>query len=157
MPGIVNDALTRLIREGAPFSSRQLCKLTGVSRQAAHKHLKLLVAEGRLTTSGKARAVRYAPAGAAPLRTRVEVASAGSRYRLSARLLMLDVPPGEVVVDFTGVDDLGDEFLEELFLVWAPAHPEVTLKVAHLPSKLARTFFGFARRTTVTAPVARAG
>lgn len=154
MPGIVNDALTRLIREGAPFSSRQVSALTGASRQAVHKHLKLLVADGRLTTSGRARAARYTPTSVAPLRTKVEVASAGSRYRLSARLLMLDAPAGEVLVDFTGVAELGDEFLEELFLVWAPAHPETTLKVAHLPSKLARTFFEFARRAAVPATVA---
>ncbi|MBL8921132.1 MAG: DUF4325 domain-containing protein [Myxococcaceae bacterium] len=147
MPGIVNAALTRLLNEGAPFSSRQVSALTGASRQAVHKHLKLLVAAGRLSASGRARAARYTPVAVSPLRTKVEVASAGSRYRLSARLLLLDVPPGEVVVDFTGVDDLGDEFLEELFLVWAPAHPEVTLKVAHLPSKLARRFFEFARGT----------
>lgn len=151
MPGIVNDALARLIREGAPFSSRQVSAATGASRQAVHKHLKQLLAAGRLTVRGRARAARYTPVAVAPLRTKVEVASAGSRYRLSARLLMLDVPPGEVTVDFTGVAELGDEFLEELFLVWAPAHPEVTLKVAHLPSKLSRTFFEFARRSAGSA------
>lgn len=145
MAELVRGALERLMNGGAPFGSRELSGLAGVSRQAVHKHLKALVAEGRLVTSGRARAVRYTPV--VPLRQRVEVAAAGSRYRLSARLLMLDVVAGEVTVDFTGVTELGDEFLEELFLVWAPAHPAVTLRVAHLPSGLAQRFFAFARRT----------
>ncbi|MBE2249873.1 MAG: HTH domain-containing protein [Myxococcus sp.] len=150
MSGIVNQTLAQLLEAGAPFGSRQLAALTGVSRQAVHKHLRALVAQGRLVASGRARAVRYTPV--TPLRQRVEVASAGSRYRLSARLLMLEVQAGEVTVDFTGVTELGDEFLEELFLVWAPAHPAVTLKVAHLPSKLALAFFAFARRSTLRDP-----
>jgi DNA-binding IclR family transcriptional regulator len=81
--------LARLITAGAPFSSAELADLAGVSRQAVHKHLKPLVEAGRLRSSGKARAARYTPV--VPLRQRVEVASAGSKYRLSARLLMLDV------------------------------------------------------------------
>lgn len=152
MSGIVNQTLVKLMGAGAPFGSRDVSALTGVSRQAVHKHLKQLVAEGKLVASGRARAVRYSPV--VPLRQRVEVASAGSRYRLSARLLMLEVQPGEVTLDFTGVAELGDEFLEELFLVWAPAHPLVTLKVAHLPSSLARVFFDFAKGRQ---PLARSG
>lgn len=154
MSGIVNGALAKLLESGAPFSSRELASLAGVSRQAVHKHLRTLVAQGRLATSGRARAVRYTPV--VPLRQRVEVASAGSRYRLSARLLMLDVQAGEVTVDFKGVTELGDEFLDELFLVWAPVHPAVTLKVAHLPSKLALSFFAFARRASATPARAQA-
>jgi hypothetical protein len=144
MAEIVNDVLERLIDAGAPFSSRQLAQAAGVTRQAVHKYLKQRVAEGVLAASGRARAVRYTKV--APLRQRVEVATAGSSFRLSARLLMLDVRPGEVTLDFTGVTELGEEFLEELFLVWAPAHPRVRLQVAHLPSKFAGPFFAFAKR-----------
>lgn len=143
MPRIVNASLAQLMESGAPFSSRDVRAKAGVSRQAVHKHLKVLVARGELKATGKARAVRYTKV--VPMAQRVEVASAGSRYRLSARLLMLDVGPGEVTLDFTGVAELGDEFLDELFLVWAPAHPRTTLKVAHLPSSLAKPFFEFAR------------
>lgn len=146
MAGIVNESLARLISSGTTFSSKDVRALTGVSRQAVHKHLSLLVERGELATSGKARAARYTPV--APMHQRVEVASAGSRFRLSARLLMLDAKPGEVTLDFTGVAELGDEFLDELFNVWAPNHPKTTLKVAHLPSSLAKTFFDFAKRRT---------
>lgn len=144
MAGIVNESLEKLIRSGAPFSSKDVQTLTGVSRQAVHKHLSVLVERGELEATGKARAVKYLPV--VPLRQRVEVASAGTLFRLSARLLMLEVKPGEVTLDFTGVVELGDEFLDELFNVWAPSHPRCMLKVAHLPSNLAKPFFDFAKR-----------
>jgi hypothetical protein len=155
MRGIVNT-LARLVDEGAPFSSQLVCERTGASRQAVHKQLRRLVQARVLTVSGKARATRYAPAPPTvgvvrPLVQRVEVASAGSRYRLSARLLLLDVQPGLVEVDFTGVDDLGDEFLDELFVVLAAKHPDVTLKPVRLPARFAPQFFAFARSATAAA------
>ncbi|MCU0695637.1 MAG: DUF4325 domain-containing protein [Myxococcaceae bacterium] len=162
MRGIVN-AVARLVEVGAPFSSQTVCERTGASRQAVHKHLRRLVDVGLLSVSGKARATRYAPAGVQvatdvrPLVQRVEVASAGSRYRLSARLLLLDVRPGLVEVDFTGVDDLGDEFLDELFVVLAARHPDVTLKPVHLPARFAPQFFAFARSATAQRREAMAG
>ncbi len=145
MAGIVNELLERLLAQAPRVSSTELARAAGVSRQAVHKQLRREVAAGRLVVTGKARAARY-ERPAAPLRTRLEVASAGSHFRLSARLLLLEVEAGEVTLDFTGVAELGEEFLEELFLVWAPAHPRVTLKVAHLPARLAPAFFDFARR-----------
>lgn len=140
----VSGVIARLISAGTSFTSKDVQALTGVSRQAVHRYVSVLVERGELQKSGKARAARYTPV--VPLRQRVEVASAGTRFRLSARLLMLEVKPGEVTLDFTGVVDLGDEFLDELFNVWAPNHPRTTLKVAHLPSTLAPVFFGFAKR-----------
>lgn len=144
MPAIVNQVLQQLLESGAPFSSADFAKAAGVSRQAVHKHLRKLVDAGQLTMRGRARAARYQKV--VRLRQRVEVATAGSHYRLSARLLLLDVGPGEVTLDFTGVSELGDEFLDEVFLVWAPVHPAVTLRVAHLPARFAPQFFAFARR-----------
>jgi AcrR family transcriptional regulator len=135
----------RFIESGVPFSSSQVAREAGVSRQAVHKHLRESVRLGRVTISGAARARRYTKV--IPIRQRVEVASAGSLYRLSARLLLMDVMAGEVTLDFTGVVELGEEFLDEVFSRWAPANPSVRLKVAHLPSKLAPLFFGFARRS----------
>lgn len=148
MSAIVN-LLQQFIDSGAAFSSADLAKAARVSRQAVHRHLSPLVKDGTLRRQGKARAARYQKI--APLRQRVQVASAGSFYRLSARLLLLDVVAGQVTLDFTGVVELGDEFLDEVFLVWAPAHPRVTLQVAHLPSKLAPQFFAFARRAAQAA------
>ena len=155
MSEIVNQVLKKLVDAGAPFSSADFAKEAGVTRQAVHRHLSRLVKDGTLTVSGKARAARYQKV--VLLRQKVEVASAGSFYRLSARLLMLDVVAGHVTMDFTGVMELGDEFLEELFLVWAPAHPRVTLQVVHLPSKFAAQFFAFARRAASQLAMSRAG
>ncbi|MCA2978715.1 MAG: DUF4325 domain-containing protein [Myxococcaceae bacterium] len=151
MRGIVNS-VARLVTRGAPFSSQAVCDDTGASRQAVHKHLRRLVRAGVLTVSGRARATRYAPAPlptAAPVRPlvqRVQVASAGARFRLSARLLLLEVQPGVVEVDFTGVEDLADEFLDELFIVLAGRHSDITLRPVHLPARFAPQFFAFAKR-----------
>lgn len=156
MAGIVNEVVERLLARSPRFSSTELAREAGISRQAVHKQLRREVAAGRLVVTGRARAARYERPPQA-LRTRVEVATAGSLFRLSARLLLMDVEAGEVTLDFTGVVELGDEFLDELFLVWAPANPRVTLKVAHLPARLAPAFFEFARRARgATAPAAAA-
>jgi hypothetical protein len=144
MRGIVNQVIGQLLSSSRPFSSTEVARAAGVSRQAAHKQLRHLVSSGSVSIQGKARARRYARV--VPLRTRLEVDSAGSLYRLSARLLLDEVGPGEVTLDFTGVIDIGEEFLEEIFLVWAPAHPHVTLKVAHLPSRFAAMLFELARK-----------
>lgn len=144
MPQPITDVLERLVNAGAPFSSSDFAKLAGVTRQAVHRHLKKWVAEGRISVTGKARAATY-QRRVVPLRQRVEVASAGSQYRLSARLLLMDVEAKEVELDFTGISALGEEFLDEVFLVWAPAHPSVQLKVVHLPSRFAPEFFAFAK------------
>ena len=144
MREIVNEALERIVNAGKPFSSTELATAAGITRQAVHRHLSKLLKDGTLSVTGKARAARYQRVTA--LHQRLEVATAGSAYRLSARLLMMDVEAGHVTLDFTGVVELGEEFLEELFLVWAPAHPQVTLQLVHLPAKFAPQFFAFAKK-----------
>jgi hypothetical protein len=62
----------------------------------------------------------------------VEVASAGSLFRLSARLLLQDVDCDELTLDFRGVEDLGDEFVEEVFERWAKQHPLTKLRIVNL-------------------------
>ncbi|MEW5743710.1 MAG: hypothetical protein AB1938_32660 [Myxococcota bacterium] len=150
MSGRVAQVLERLLDVSTVVSSTELARAAGVSRQAAHKLLAKQVQEGSLVVRGKARAARYSRITA--LRTRLEVASAGSTFRLSARLLLDGVTAGEVTLDFTGVVDVSEEFLEEIFLVWAPANPAVTLKVAHLPARFAPLLFGLARRKGMLAP-----
>ena len=150
MRGIVTQVLHQLLIEHpAGVSSTQLAEAAGISRQAAHKQLRKLLEMKQLTASGKARACRYRSVTAAPnvtaLRQRLEVASAGSSYRLSARLLLDGVEAGEVTLDFTGVAEIGEEFLDEIFHVWAPAHSAVTLRVAHLPAKFAPLLCNLAR------------
>jgi hypothetical protein len=144
MRGIVNQVIGQLLSSSRPFSSTEVAQAAGVSRQAAHKQLRHLVRAGRLSMQGNARARRYARV--VPLRTRLDVASAGSLFRLSARLLLDETTSGEVTLDFTGVADIGEEFLDEIFLVWAPAHPHVTLRIAHLPSRFASMLFSLARK-----------
>lgn len=144
MRGIVNQVIGQMLSSSEPFSSTEVARAAGVSRQAAHKQLRNLVRAGTLSMQGKARARRYARV--VPLRTRLDVASAGSLFRLSARLLLDDVGPGELTLDFTGVVDIGEEFLDEIFVVWAPAHPKVTLRIAHLPSRYAAMLFSLARK-----------
>ncbi|MDP2275413.1 MAG: helix-turn-helix domain-containing protein [Archangium sp.] len=144
MREIVKQAIERIVNEGQPFSSTDLANAAGITRQAVHRHLLKLLKAGTLKVTGKARAARYQRV--TQLHQRLEVATAGSAYRLSARLLMMDVEAGHVTLDFTGVVELGEEFLEELFLVWAPAHPQVTLRLVHLPAKFAPQFFDFAKK-----------
>jgi DNA-binding Lrp family transcriptional regulator len=153
MSGIVNQVIEHLLDTSRAISSTDVAKAAGISRQAAHKQLQRRVEEGVLESSGKARACRYQRAGATPLplRSRLDVASAGSLFRLSARLLLDEVEAGEVTLDFTGVADIGEEFLEEIFLVWAPAHPRVVLRVAHLPARFAPMLFDLGRRTQLAA------
>lgn len=150
MSTIVTDVIERLLESSTSISSTEVARAAGVSRQAAHKHLTRLVRAGSLSVTGKARAARYARL--TPLRTRLEVASAGSTFRLSARLLLDGVEAGEVTLDFTGVVDLSEEFLEEVFLVWAPAHPAATLKVSHLPARFAPMLFDLARKKGLASP-----
>lgn len=155
MARIVNEVVERFIERGSAFSSADVAREAKVTRQAVHKYLQQHVRQGRVSMSGKARAARYTKV--VRLRQRVQVATAGSVYRLSARLLLMDVTAGEVTLDFTGVIELGDEFLDEVFLVWAPANPHVTLQVAHLPARLAPGFFAFAKRAQADSGARRAG
>ena len=152
MPGIVTQTIERLLATAPAISTTDVARAAGVSRQAAHKQLRLLVRAGLVSVEGKARASRYSHVAPTPLRTTLEVASAGSLFRLSARLLLDEVEAGEVTLDFTGVVDVGEEFLEEIFAVWAPAHPRVHLRVVHLPARFAPMFMDFARRVTALAP-----
>ncbi|MBL8949197.1 MAG: DUF4325 domain-containing protein [Myxococcaceae bacterium] len=163
----VRAVIDALLTESKTLTTKTVADRAGVSRQAAQKQLKALVAKGELTVHGKARAAKYtkkgpdlwakvnelsvalaglveAPAAAAPLHaqarmartTRVEVASAGSYYRLSARLLLDEVDCDVLTLDFNGVEELGDEFIEEVFEKWANAHPFTKLEVLNLPEAL---------------------
>jgi hypothetical protein len=71
----------------------------------------------------------------APSRVVLDVASAGSLYRLSARLLLADVDADCVALDFSGVMDVGDEFLEEI-KSWSARRPHVRLEKLNVPESL---------------------
>jgi hypothetical protein len=69
-------------------------------------------------------------------RQRVEVASAGSVFRLSARQLLDGVDADELVLDFDGVVELGDDFLEEVFGRSARKNPRVAIGIVNLAPEL---------------------
>ncbi len=114
--GSVVQTIEALFAQSPKVSTREVALRAGVSRQAAQKQLKAMVAKGHLSVQGKARAARYSrthrvetlwakvaqlgealTAAAAPQpvfhaqarfplderkRQRLEVASAGSLFRL---------------------------------------------------------------------------
>jgi hypothetical protein len=82
-------------------------------------------------------AIPFAEASPEPSRLRLDVASAGSLFRLSARMLLCDAAADEVLLDFTGVMEVGDEFLEEIFVVWHKTHASVRLIPINVPPELA--------------------
>ena len=157
-----------MLRRSVPLTTRDVAERAGVSRQAAQKQLKALVASGELRVEGKARAAKYFKREAHPnlwakvnqlaqalegivhpgpltilqpqarlsREQRVEVATAGSLYRLSARLLLQDVDCDVLTLDFRGVEDLGEEFVDEIFGRWAPAHPLTMLRIVNLQEAL---------------------
>ena len=146
--GIVTHVIDRLLVEETAVSTTEVARAAGISRQAAHKTLRTLVRSGALEVHGRARASRYQRASL-PANTRcvrLEVASAGSLYRLSARLLFDEVTAGDVTLDFTGVIEVGDEFLEEVFSVWAGAHPTVRLHVINVPACIEAVVYAAAGR-----------
>ncbi len=166
--GSVAEVIERLLEQSKVLSTREVATEAGVSRQAAQKQLKALVASGTLTREGRARAARYfrrAPAvgalwakvalldealrgvGPRPSNSQVlQVAAAGSLYRLSARLLLGEATAKVLVLDFTGVMDVGEEFLDEVFVRYAGAHPGVTLSAVNVPAALEPAVHAFTRR-----------
>jgi DNA-binding Lrp family transcriptional regulator len=78
------------------------------------------------------------PANVLPLPKAVHlgVAETGALYRLSGRLLLQDVAADIVTLDFTGVMEASEEFLEEVFLRWADANPLTVLRAVNVPDAL---------------------
>ncbi len=80
-----------------------------------------------------------------PERVHLDVAPAGSLFRLSARFLLADVNARSVVLDFSGVEEVGDEFLEELFQVLPRRQPGLRLEAVNVPVPLRRQVLSFRR------------
>jgi hypothetical protein len=74
------------------------------------------------------------------------VAETGSLYRLSARLLLHEVEADLVTLDFTGVMEAAEEFLEEVFVRWAEANPRAVLRVENVPAALQERVQRYVRR-----------
>lgn len=131
MRGVAVAIIESRLDSGLPISTAEVAQAAGITRQAAHKWLKVMVERGLLECRGKARAARYLRA--APKRTLLAIATIGSSFRLQARLLLSDVPPGGLVLDFLGCSEVTEEFLDEVFLRWAPNHPLVSLEIENFP------------------------
>jgi HTH domain len=80
----------------------------------------------------------HRPANVLPLPRTVTlgVAETGALYRLSARLLLHELEADVVTLDFTGVMEASDEFLEEVFVRWADANPCAVLRAVNVPTAL---------------------
>lgn len=57
----VEEIVNRLLLKQGQFSSAEAVKALGISRQAAHKHLARMLANGMLTRTGSGRSARYLP------------------------------------------------------------------------------------------------
>ncbi len=111
----------------------------GVTRQTAHRYLRQLVAEGHLVAEGAGRGARYLTGVFAEYtrdfeftRTRmvIRLFAIGTEFvsRSQARRLVGGLERfREVVLDFGGVELVGQGFADEVFRVWAKQHPEVAL------------------------------
>lgn len=88
------------------------------------------------------------PANVLPLPKTVTlgVAETGSLYRLSARLLLQEVQADVVTLDFTGVMEVAEEFLEEVFVRWADANPLTVLRAVNVPDTLRERVLRFVNR-----------
>jgi hypothetical protein len=82
-----------------------------------------------------------------PRSVRLGVAETGALYRLSARLLMHELVADVVTLDFTGVMEASDEFLEEVFVRWADSNPRAVLRVENVPEGLVARVQRYARRS----------
>jgi DNA-binding GntR family transcriptional regulator len=123
----------------------------GISRQAANKHLARLVAEKKLTARGSTKGRTHVPAFHSNKdddyrfsRTSVPVAlarvgdeslvSRSQAKRLLARLDRFE----DVLLDFQGVESIGQAFADEIFRVFANEHPGVKLEPLHTSSAVDR-------------------
>ena len=61
----VDSAIRDLLARGGSFQSGELSRLTGLTRQALHKHLSRAISEGRLIREGRGRGARYCPSAPA--------------------------------------------------------------------------------------------
>jgi hypothetical protein len=55
----IDEIVNRLLSTKGVFSSAELVKATGLSRQALHRHLTRMLADGRLVRAGEGRGARY--------------------------------------------------------------------------------------------------
>lgn len=85
----------------------------------------------------------HLPVDDSPKRQQLAVLPFGAQFRLSARLLLTEVDGDEVTLDFEGIEELGEEFLEEVFHVWVDAHPEVAIRIVNLAPPLVERLHRF--------------
>jgi hypothetical protein len=76
-------------------------------------------------------------AGAEGMIIPLKLAQSGGEHlvsRAQARRIMRRAEKfAQVLLDFHGVDQIGPQFADEMFRVWANAHPQVTLQAVNMP------------------------
>ncbi|QDU65318.1 hypothetical protein [Engelhardtia mirabilis] len=63
----IDQAIAELLESRESFSSSDLARRLGITRQAVHPQLRRRVAEGQLSVEGRSRATRYVAGAAEPL------------------------------------------------------------------------------------------
>jgi len=101
----VKKLILELLLDRGVVRSREVAKLAGITRQAAHYHLKDLVASGRIVAQGKGRGTRYERAG---------TLSAGKGFRFAREGLEEDEVWEEMVSRVPGLASLREEPLSLL-------------------------------------------
>jgi hypothetical protein len=156
-----SDALVSHARAEGAVSTDEAMRLLGVSRATAQRRLRELVAEQRLARKGAGRGARYVlpsnrwerqladvfrrwtdPDTLAFDRTRTTVRLAGFGVQLLSRSEARRVTVGlepfrHVTIDFAGVDMVGQGFCDEVFRVFAAAHPQIELATVGMNESVA--------------------
>lgn len=108
----------------------------GCTRQAVHKHLQRLIAEGSVTGSGQTSSKTYRLTPPVKLMTYGDdnLVSRSQARRLLARFDRFKI----VILDFSGISSIGQAFADEVFRVFRNKHPEVELIPQHATADVKR-------------------
>lgn len=137
----LDERIRAWARRPGGTSSGDVAARAKLSRQAAHRRLSKLAQAGVIVREGAGRTTRYVSRDAAVVRRRYAIGVARTRTvvklfaigkafvsRSEARRLMHGLDRFcEVVLDFAGIDGVGQGFVDEVFRVWAKAHPGTRL------------------------------
>ena len=101
----VKKLILKLLIDRGFVRNREIAELAGITRQAAHYHLKALVASGQIVVQGKGRGTRYKRAGAL---------SAGKSFRFARKGLEEHEVWEEMISRVPGLASLREEPLSLL-------------------------------------------
>ena len=72
------------------------------------------------------------------LRVKDSLSTCNMMSRADARELIINLDKGSAItLDFSGVEEIGDEFARELFIMWREENPESTIAVVNARDSVA--------------------